>query len=594
MCGFFGLIALGRDPIDLERLLPEPARTAIATELRKRGIDDYGEDQGPNHFFAHSRLAIRGNQTDGAQPFQTPNGALSALFNGEIYAIDDFDPEILETRGDTQALRACLAAHGVDDCLRRLNGMFALAIHDRTDNTLSLALDYFGQKPLFYAITDQAVIFGSTAELVALGQSRGTGARTIDRDALASYLMYGFPDPERGIWQGIAKLPPGGRARIDLTTGAVDLEARFQTRNAHLDPARPAPPQDLAAELGASVTRHMISDHPVGICLSGGIDSSLVACHFTRNLIAFSVDDKSPDSEIAQARAYADHNDLKFVTCDLGPDQFADLQAHTATCLDEPHSDSAIVSSAALFQVACRQVKVVLTGDGGDEMFQGYNRHRLYNWLTRNGLRSGLAGRLAAGAGRAAGLIVERLSTARRQQARILRNALANTHSTEAFVRSMLLIDEFGADRLKGVGQGHDRPPHIPDQDFYLPGNNLSRMDRVSLLYGIEARAPLLDLNLLRLSRNVDFSDRANQDKACLKRVHAQAYSGVDRFQAKRGFNTGIGGFVRSDKGQAMARQGADFAADHGFDGFAAALAGLSERRLYSLAALGSWAGQRG
>ena len=587
MCGYFGIL-VGKTPEGrqvLERFQQGNRPQYVKQELEKRGLDDYGDSQSDTHFFAHSRLAIRGSSDDGAQPFKTLNDRYQCLFNGEIYAIDGFDKAYMDARGDTQALRKSLEGYGVEEVLTRLNGMFSLAIHDLKDHKLYLALDYFGQKPLYFAKLDHGIVFGSTAKLVA----HGTSQWDISAPALSGYLKFGFVPPDQAIFQGIQKLQPGHMMTVDLTNTVAPQLEKIQQRNVHLDPGRPVLPptaDGLAEVLEASVERHLISDYPVGICLSGGIDSSLVARYFNKeqakNLIAFSVDDHSDDSEISQAHRFADHNSLKFVTCDLTQDTIGGLYENVMSCLDEPHSDTAILSSSALFERARKDVKVVLTGDGGDELFQGYNRHRLFNLLSRYGALNAIPAALLRKMARLAAWM-PKLSG---QQRRILQNALRNGHSVDAFIQSMLLIDDYGHDSFADL-PACNLGPHECDQQFYLPGNNMSRMDRVSLYYGIEARAPLLDLELLHFSRNVDFSKPEFQGKGLPKALHRQAYEGVEKFEAKRGFNTPISDFVGTDMAQKLGRLGAECAGDH--CGVLFKYDQCSERRKYNLTVLGSW-----
>ena len=588
MCGYFGIVTYRTKAAEkaLQAYLKSLRAGQVMTELKKRGPDEYKESCSRHHFFAHSRLAIRGDSKDAAQPFETENGRYRCLFNGEIYAIDGFDSSFMAARGDTQSLRRYLQDIEINEMLKSLNGMFSLAIQDLKTNQLSLALDYFGQKPLFFSEQPYGVVFGSTAKLVAYG----IGCQDISSTALTEYLKYGFVPTEHAIFDGIKKVQPGHIVKFDMMGQCPTVTEAIQRENVHLNsliPVQLATEEGLADVLEASVERHLISDHPVGICLSGGIDSSLVARYFNRdqvkNLIAFSVDDHSDNSEISMARKFSDHNNLKFVTCDLTINTINELFEDVTHCLDEPHSDTAILSSAALFERARKDVKVVLTGDGGDELFQGYNRHKLYNFLSKfKVFGQGLSLVFKTLAPLAAWMPY--LSS---QQRCILRNAMHNLHAIDAFTKSMLLIDEFGRDSL--LGEVADQSwPHEHDQAFYLPGNNLARMDRVSLYYEIEARAPLLDLNLLRYSRGLDFNDPAYQAKGLPKALHRKVYTGIGKTDAKRGFNTSVLSFVNTDAAKCWGRQGAEFAGDH--TGARFVFDHSSARRKYNLISLGRWA----
>lgn len=588
MCGYFGIVTFLNDQTTevLQGFRDDPRAHQITAELKKRGPDSDGSSQSERHFFAHSRLAIRGDLEHAAQPFETEEGRYSCMFNGEIYAIDDFDNEVMEMLGDTEALRKDLSNRGIDGMLSRLNGMFSLAIYDKQADQLSLAVDYFGQKPLFFSRQPYGVVFGSTAKLVAVA----VGCRNISTDALTEYLKYGFVPTSHAIFEGVEKVQPGHLVRFDMTGLSQMTTQATQHYNVHLDPSRSVEPpttDGLSIALKASVERHLISDHPVGICLSGGIDSSLVARYFNdgdkKNLVAFSVDDHSGNSEILQARRFADHNGLKFVACDLTSDTIGDLFDDVMPCLDEPNSDTAILSSAALFNRARRDVKVVLTGDGGDEVFQGYNRHRLYALLSK----FGAFGPRTAAAFKTVAKLASWVPGLSPQQRCILQNALCNLHSIEVFIRATLLIDEFGQTSLQDL-PATQAGPHECDQSFYLPGNNLARMDRVSLYYGIESRAPFLDLDLLRYSRSLNFKDPAIQLKGLPKALHREIYAGVQKVETKFGFDTPITHFVGTDAARRWGRRGAEFAGD--YTGARFVMDSCSERRKYNLIVLGQWA----
>ena len=595
MCGLFGFLATckseGSDWI--RKFVLSGGSLKIREELRKRGKDDYGEMRSDSYFLSHSRLAIRGDRASAHQPFESDSGRYKCLFNGEIYEIDGLDDFLIEKYGDTKALQLAIEKYGVKECLVRLNGMFAIAIYDNVDEKLYLAIDYFGQKPLFFSVLPQGIIFGSTAKLVSMAG----GLNTLCKNSLVKYLQYGFVPPDVSIYSGINKVPPGSLITISTRGSITVREARIQNDNKYLLKEKIPGSlglDDLEAVLNGAVNRHLASDYPVGISLSGGVDSSLVAHFFKENsksnLIGYTVDDHSPGSEAEQAKRYADTKGIEIITCDLSLGKFEELFSSVYQCMDEPHSDTAIVTSAAIFSRAKEDVKVVLTGDGGDEIFQGYNRHKLCNILYRLGVFASSKRR------RLVSKLLSSISSLWKffpglsdvQKRVILDNIRNNLDSPKNLILSSLLIDTFGRCEINNYLSGYDYTlPHEIDQIFYLPGNNLSRVDRVSLFYGVESRPPLLDLRLLNFSRGINFHDSRNQMKALLKTMHRKAYPDITLDSKKKGFNTSVDKFVRTDLSSDLGRYAASFVYD--VTGHLFIYDDVSKRRKYNLAALGAW-----
>src|SRR5918998_807960 len=402
MCGIAGIASDDRGGLDPEAL------AAMSAALRHRGPDDAGEARLDGCLRAARRLAIIDLEA-GHQPIAGCGDRVTVVQNGEILNHAALHDELVarghafRTRCDTEVL-----AHGYeewgDELLGRLRGMFALAIWDAGARRLLLARDRFGIKPLFYAAHGGRIAFAS--ELTALAHAPGF-SRELDPDAVEAYLAFNSIPAPLTAYRAARKLPPGHR--LDWRAGRLRLEryARPAPAGAHAERREPA--DVLAAEardrLRDSVRAHLVADVPVGVLLSGGIDSSaltaLAAEASPGPVATFSIgfEERSFDElELARlvARRYGtDHHELV-----LRPDA-AELLPAIAAAYDEPSGDSSALPTYLVCRLAADHVKVVLSGEGGDELFGGYQTY--------------VADRLAPVAGPVAGAarpLVERLADA--------------------------------------------------------------------------------------------------------------------------------------------------------------------------------------
>lgn len=390
MCGITGFVYA--DPAR-----PADAATvdAMCRTLTHRGPDDQGiHTEGPVGLGAR-RLSIIDLES-GHQPVHNENKTVWAAFNGEIYNYRELTT-LLQRRGhrfssksDTEVIVHAYEEFG-DEFLEHLNGMFAIAVWDAPKRRLLLARDRTGIKPLYYTQQKDALVFGS--EIKAILAYPGI-PRTIDLVALNEYLSFEYVPTPRSIFQGIAKLPPGHLLSYTVG-GEIHVQSYWDVNLSRSEGVQPKRIQDYTAELSQImrdvVQKEMISDVPIGVLLSGGIDSSAVAALMTElspgNVKSFSItfDDPSFDeSQYAQQVARhlgTDHHELK-----LTPSTAVDLMPKIAACMDEPLGDSSLVPTYLLSQFTRGYVKTALGGDGGDEMFGGYptlKAHRLVEYYER-------------------------------------------------------------------------------------------------------------------------------------------------------------------------------------------------------------------
>lgn len=383
MCGFAGFLDIGSDTPDRERV----AR-AMADTLVHRGPDDSGTwvDDGARVALGHRRLSILDLSPLGHQPMQSQDGRWVVAFNGEIYnhleLRQRLDPVDWRGHSDTEVLLEAVARWGVERALSSFDGMFAIALWDRLERTLYLARDRIGEKPLYWAQCGGVLTFGS--ELKALKRHPAFD-RAIDRDALAAYMRLGWVPSPHTIYAHARKLPPGtvmivrGDDRAIRSYWSANERARAVAGT--FTGGRAAAVERLNQLLRASVSLRMQADVPVGVFLSGGVDSSLTAALMgelsSGPVHTFTVGfDQQGYDESPYARAVADHLGTRHTEVRVGDDEALALVPRLPAIWDEPFADPAGLPTCLLAEITRRQVTVALSGDGADELFGGYGIYR--------------------------------------------------------------------------------------------------------------------------------------------------------------------------------------------------------------------------
>jgi asparagine synthase (glutamine-hydrolysing) len=495
--------------------------------LHHRGPDDDGLWSAPagGACLGQARLAIVDLSQEGHQPMHSASGRYTITFNGEIYNHMALRRELGEQpwRGhaDTESFLAAIERWGVDAALERAVGMFAFALWDREARVLTLARDRLGEKPLYYAATPRGVAFAS--ELKALKRLPGVDLG-VDEQAVGLYLQLGCVPAPLSIHRGVRKLLPAHT----LTWRAPDA-APVARRYWH------GPDQETAIDTSSdaealarfealledSVRGQLMADVPLGTFLSGGVDSSLVTAIMTRvgdqRVRSFSIGfDAAEFDESAQARAVATHLGTDHTELHVSARDALDVVPTLADVYDEPFADSSQIPTLLLAKLTRRHVTVALSGDGGDELFGGYNRHvaaaRLWPRLERvpGALRRPVAGTLAAvpanwwdGAG----------AWMRRRDAAAAPSALGEKlHKLSGLVGARDAAEAYRAALLQWrapaelLGRPVDVAPlpaptaaTLPEQMMrwdmqgYLPDDILVKVDRAAMRHSLETRVPLLD-----------------------------------------------------------------------------------------------------
>ena len=531
-----------------------------------RGPDEGSLHTEPGLGFGHRRLSIIDIAT-GQQPLFNEDGSVVVVFNGEIYNYQDLIPElqalghVFHTKSDTEVIVHAWEQWG-EDCVQRFRGMFAFALWDRNRQSLFMARDRLGVKPMFYALLDDGLLlFGSELKsLLAHGGLR----RDIDPLAVEEYFALGYVAEPRTIFRQALKLPPGHSLVIQrgqpLAAPREYWDVRFTLDNPMSEQEAQ---QEMIARLRESVRLRMISEVPLGAFLSGGVDSSAVVAMMAGlsdgpvNTCSMAFDDpKFNESEFAQQ--VADRYATKHRVETVASDDF-DLIDTLARLYDEPYADSSAIPTYRVCQLARKHVTVALSGDGGDETFGGYRRYRMH--LMEDRMRSavpasirmpvfGLLGRLYPKADWA-----PRVFRAKTTFEGLARNSVDAYLHAVSILRAPMRAQLFSAGfkrELAGYNAssvfdhharraGTDDPLALIqylDTKTYLVGDINTKVDRASMAHSLEVREPLMDHELVQWAASLPSSlkVRGAEGKYLLKKAMAPHLPDAVLYRPKMGF----------------------------------------------------------
>jgi asparagine synthase (glutamine-hydrolysing) len=461
----------------------------------------------------HARLSII-DLASGAQPMRAPDGRYWIVFNGEIYNYRVLRAELLAlgatfaTQSDTEVVLAAYAKWG-RACMLRLRGMYAFAIWDARDKTLFAARDPFGEKPLYFASRpDGSLVFASEIKGI---EAAGSLRPRLDLESVDAYLALGYVPPDRSIWREIRPVPPGHY--LESKDGAVQI-ARYWEPEQRIAPiGLTEAAHGLRERLATAVERQLVADVEVGAFLSGGHDSSTIVALASqagaRRIKTFSVGFGAHVNELHYARTVAERYGTDHYEVDLGAPAVGEMLERMVQVYDEPFADSSAIPTYLISGFARNHVKVVLSGDGGDELFGGYGWYpplQMAERLPASRLRW-VTLRLLSKALRDSNPGLRLRSSAYGLAARWpdtwTRTVMGETHFS---VRARRALWSGRADAPRpGLPGAYYRPParaqglqqafHF-DLTSYLPGDILVKVDRASMAHGLECRSPLLDLDL--------------------------------------------------------------------------------------------------
>jgi asparagine synthase (glutamine-hydrolysing) len=570
VCGIVGIFdSRARSEID-RRLLDRMNESQF-----HRGPDEGGLHIEPGIGLGHRRLSII-DLSNGQQPLYNEDRSVVVVFNGELYNFQDLVPElqalghVFRTRSDTEVIVHAWEAWGAD-CVQRFRGMFAFALWDRNRETLFLARDRLGVKPMFYTETADGIwIFGS--ELKSLLIHPGL-RRELDPRAIEDYFAYGYiPDP-RTVFKGVFKLAPGCTLTLKREERA---HQPFEYWDVPFKPAAPITEQEAGEELirrlRESVKIRLMSEVPLGAFLSGGVDSSGVVAMMAGlskdPISTCSISFGDPAfNESAYAQTVADRYQTRHHVEQVDPNDFS-LVDKLATLYDEPYADSSAMPTYRVCELARKSVTVALSGDGGDESFGGYRRYRWH--VNEERVRSLLPLQLRRPVFGLLGQIYPKADWAPRVfRAKSTLEALAR-NSVEAYfhsvsilhdgMRNQLFSGRFHRD-LQGyaaidVLQRHaarapsDHPLSLVqylDLKTYLVGDINTKVDRASMAHSLEVREPLMDHPLVEWLSSLppDLKLHNGEGKYLLKKSLAPYLPPGILYRPKMGFSVPLAKWFR-------------------------------------------------
>ena len=568
MCGIVGVVSR-------TAWVQRPPLTRMRDCMTHRGPDDAGEwwSTDGRVGFAHRRLSILDLSPLGHQPMLSEDGMISIVFNGEIYNFAELKAE-LENKGfqfrshsDTEVIIQAYRAWG-PACVKRLRGMFALALYDMNRSRVFVARDRAGEKPFFYVLKNHTLRFSS--ELKGLLADPDV-PRVMDECALDAYLAFGYVPGEQCLIAGVRKLAPGTCGTFDLTSGQFETETYWQL---------PAPPGNDATDEGslvdrfdalleASVREQLVADVPVGVLLSGGIDSSLVVAmaarvssHPVRTFtIAFpghGVFDEGPYAQIVAKHFGTDHQELVAEPASL------DLIPALVHQFDEPIADSSMLPTYLVSRLIQPHCKAALGGDGGDELFGGYKLYQVV--LAQQAVRRRIPGFLRRQLGAAA----HRLPVGFRGRTYVQAMSL---DPLAAVAQTGLYFDQPTRTAISPMVRGAnvkapaellrehlasgvaDTLQQLTRADFssYMCDDILVKVDRASMLASLEVRAPFLDQRIVEFAfgqvpRNLRASLR--ERKILPRRLAKRLLPSELDLNRKRGFSIPLADWFRGDWGR--------------------------------------------
>jgi asparagine synthase (glutamine-hydrolysing) len=566
VCGIAGKVSEG------EPIAPGLIE-AMCERQAHRGPDSRGVHRAPGAELGVQRLRVIDLDT-GDQPIYSEDRSVAVILNGEIYNFRELRRELerrghrFATKGDTEVIAHLYEEHGAE-LVHRLDGMFAFAVWDARRRSLLLARDRVGKKPLFYAEGDDWLSFAS--ELGAL-TSDDSIARALDPASIQCYLAYGYIPAPWSVWRDVRKLPPAhllvwerGRSRIERYW-SLDYSRKRGESPRELE-------EELRRRVGAAVRRRMVADVPVGVFLSGGVDSSIVAAEMAaasgQPVKTFSIgfEDGRYD-ELPRARAVARHLGADHHEFVVKPDAISILPK-LVRHYGEPFADSSALPSFYLAELTRRQVTVALNGDGGDESFAGYLRHvanRAVAPIDRVSHRlrrpvASAAGRLPAGAdGRGIPSYARRLLQS------------VDLDGVDRYTDHVSVFTAAELDRLLAPGFRDGADPTRPrrvirrawytaacdssldqllsvDVNAYLPYDLLVKMDIATMAASLEARSPLLDRGVMEFAASLPARSKVSlfRKKWLLRRAYRDRLPAKTMRGRKQGFAVPLDSWLRHE-----------------------------------------------
>lgn len=543
MCGIVGFIDRFGKVVE-----PEMTLHKMIGRISHRGPDSKGIWFESGTGLGHARLSIIDLTHEGHQPMSSISNRYIISYNGEVYNYELMRQELaslgLKFRGrsDTEVILAAIETWGLTKAVSNFVGMFAFALWDRLDRKLYLVRDRLGIKPLYYGIIGGVFIF--TSDLKAF-YSLPFFSRAIDRGALVQYLRYSYIPAPYSIYKNIQKLLPGHILSLETADGSTTLEYKLKpywslvsvVEKAQRNPFKGSSEEaikQLDDLLRVSIKDRMVADVPLGVFLSGGIDSSIVAalmqvqCESSVKTFTIGFHDVK-HNEATHAKAVANYLGADHTELYINAKQAMDVIPTLPGIYDEPFSDSSQIPTYLVSQLARKHVTVTLSGDGGDELFYGYHRYNFAQSIWRK------IGWLPFGLRSVFGDVVNSVVPAKYRKPRAIADVLSLESSDDLYQRvishwknpsDVVILPNKEADILgipiqKSISPKFSERMMFYDLSGYLPDDILVKVDRASMGVSLEARVPLLDHRIVEFAWQLPLSlkQRGQQGKWILRNV---------------------------------------------------------------------------
>ena len=574
MCGIVGFLDINNKQSNFDPIF---TIRQMITQIKSRGPDfqDYWYDPKKKVFLGHSRLAIIDLNIRSNQPIHSKNKRWTIIFNGEIYNFKELKNTLSnkeELNGDTSVLVSLIEKYGFEKTTKLIDGMFAIAAWDNKEDKLFLTRDRMGEKPLYYSIENDYLIFGSNLNSVSIFPKNNL---KISQKAISSYFKFNYISSSNSIYQNIFKLLPGKFLEYDLKLKISKIKTYWELNQKIKNENNENILSETENIISNTVEKQLVSDVDIGTFLSGGIDSSLITAitkkFRTKSMKTFTLSSGDYNfDESKRAKKIADYLGYENLSFSPSKKDIISTVSDLPEIYGEPFGDSSQIPTILISKFAKKYVKVVLSGDGGDEMFGGYNRYKFFysiypklkyvpnfflkkigyfiknldprkidfffknlNYLLPDSKKKYNYGYLINKFGRLIGcenyedsfytLISNDLSTNK-----ILINECEN-------------FSNIKIDNIENIVKH--------DLQNYLPDDILCKVDRASMAYGLEVRAPFVDRNVVEHSQKIPFKYKIHngESKFILKRI-LEKYLSKSLYEGqKRGFSVPISAWLRND-----------------------------------------------
>ncbi|HVB19812.1 MAG TPA: asparagine synthase (glutamine-hydrolyzing) [Candidatus Paceibacterota bacterium] len=534
MCGIYSVVTK-------KGHLEEKSLDAMLASLSRRGPDDQGVLKFPHCTLGQTRLSII-DLSGGHQPMRDNKRNTAITFNGEIYNYRELKKELeskghhFSTNSDTEVILKTYIEYG-NDCPKHLDGMFAFAIWDEEKQSLFMARDRFGKKPLYYAYDAERnlMLASEIKALFASGRLQGE----IDPEALDNYLALMYIPPTRTIYKNVFTLLPAEYAVYRDGTLTKNKYWQLEYKPIHISYA--GAKEEIRRLFTEAVKKRLVADVEIGSFLSGGVDSTLVTAYaqkFTdRPLKTFSLGygdyrNELPYAEEAAKKIGTDHYTLQ------ASEDLLEVLKESIAYFDEPHADSSDFPQSLLSKFAASKVKVALSGDGADELFMGYGWYQKHWHLS---LRKHPVEKLFLNPFQG---YLRHISIFNESERKRLWN---DGNHTEAFVSSKL-----AGSRLDPIAK-----INLFDLTTYLPGQLLSKIDRMGMMYGLEVRSPFLDHQLAEFVYNLPIEFKMNRNhgnKIILKDILSEIMPKEFVYRRKQGFGAPVKEWLKTEPMRSFAQ----------------------------------------